>query len=80
MNFKIIRTKEGLPDVLLTRDRDENSQEIVQIVAFGTIEDIDDCIAYEFISFENKETACLFISDFSELSAEKWCEKEGITY
>lgn len=80
MHFKIIETSTQLPDVLLHRDRDENGQEMVKILAVGKIGEDENMFAIEQIEFENVESAISFIRDYSKTSAEKWCQKQEVAY
>jgi len=80
MNFKIIKTSEELPDVLLFRDRDENGKEIVNILAIGTLEDLPDMFLESQVLFDSGELAKRYIQDFSRTSAETWCIENVISY
>jgi hypothetical protein len=79
-NFRILNTGSNLPDVLLYRNRDENGQESVNIMAVGIIEDTENMFAEEKVIFENHISARQFIKDFTIKSAEQWCENQEITY
>ena len=79
MNHKIITTTDEYPDVLIHRDTDSNGEECVVITAFGTIDGDDDQMLSEVITFQNSEMPQLFIDDFSNASANKWCEQNKIS-
>lgn len=79
-HFKIITTTSDYPDVLLVRDRDENGEEIVRIVAVGTIDGQSNMFASSKVSFDCWQDAMDFINDFSSDSANKWCERQKISY
>jgi len=80
LQFRIIETSASYPDVLLHRDRDENGKETVQIKAIGIIEGQEDMFAEESITFNSYHSACRFIEDFTQKSAEDFCKREGISY
>jgi len=80
MNFKIIETEHDLPDVLLFRDRYENGEEIVNILAIGVIEDCDDMFAESQVIFDSSDLAKSFIRDFTQKSAINWCVQNKISY
>lgn len=78
-HFKIIETAAQYPDVLIYRDR-EDETEIVKIMAIGIIDEVENLFADESILFESYETACIFIENFTEEAANAWCKKEEIKY
>ncbi len=80
MNFKIIETAAHKPDVLLYRDRDSDGKETIKILAIGVIDEAENMFAGETITLEDQESAINFIKDYSEFSANKWCDKNKITY
>lgn len=80
MHFKIVETSHEFPDVLLHRDRDDNGQEMVKILAVGKIDEDENMFAIENIDFEASDSAMSFIKDYSKTSAEKWCQKHGVYY
>lgn len=80
MNFKIIETSVLMPDVLLYRDREESGKEEVKIMAIGIVGSDEDMFAIETVQFDTCEMAKRYINDFSQKSAELWCQKENITY
>lgn len=80
MNFKIVETSHEYPDVLLRRERDENGIEYVVIEAIGYFEQMEDMFVSEVIEFESSFSCELFIRDYSEKSADKWCQLNGVFY
>lgn len=80
MNFKTLNPGPKYPDVLVTRDKDENGFEIVKLIAFGKQDGESDMICSENIKFESMEMAKSFVEDFSEESAARWCKKERLKY
>ena len=78
MNFKIIQTSGTYPDVLLTRDREDN--ETVKIIAFGKIREDEDQMVETVIDFPEAEYAKAFINCFSIELAEVFCETHEIKY
>lgn len=80
MNFKIIETDYLYPDILLYRNRDEEGNEMVNILTIGEIEGDTEMFAGETISFENHQSAKNFIRDFSKESANEWCKENKISY
>lgn len=79
-HFRIIETSSLFPDVLLHRDRNEDGEELVKITAVGIISEDENMFAIAEVICEDYETAVNFIKDFSQKSAEKWCEKQGVSY
>lgn len=79
MDFKIVETSALNPDVLLYRDYNEDSDLVVIIKGYGFIEN-DESLEEEEVIFSEIETAQSFIRDFSEKSANQWCENRKITY
>lgn len=79
-HFKIIQTGGEHPDVLLFRDIDDDNNNCVKILAVGTIDGESNMFAEETIVVESWETAISFIGDFSVDSANKWCERQKISY
>lgn len=80
MNYKIIETNHECPDVLVFRDRDQQGNELVRILAVGIIDNEKDMFAADMVVFPDSETARAYIIDFTVKSAEMWCKKEGISY
>lgn len=80
MNYKIIETGDGYPDVLLFRDRDEDGNEIVKIHALGTQGQEYEYVMTDTVHFSEKDSAKSFIRDYSIKSAEIWCETNDMTY
>lgn len=80
MNFKIIQTPAPLPDVLAYRDITKDGEQVVKILAIGTMGDNDDYFVEEIIKFPNGDAARWFIVDFSEAYAKSFCERNGIKY
>jgi len=79
-HFRIIETGSDYPDVLLHRDRNEDGQELVKILAVGKMENKKNMFSVEEIVCKDYHTACCFITDFSKKSAEDWCKKHGVEY
>lgn len=80
MNFKIIKTKETYPDVLLHRDYSNEGNELVRIMAIGTVDNDEDMMVTEDVTFETSALPAKFITDFSQQSAERWCGEQGISF
>lgn len=80
MDFRKIETANKYPDVLLQRDISESGENIVIIKAYGMVDDVNDYIMEETITFDNVDSTRSFIEDFSDLSANKWCEKRNIKF
>lgn len=78
MNYKIIETAAQYPDLLLYRDRDETGQEMVMILTIGHMENSDDMFAGEKILFETSDSAQSFIRDYSQFTANKFCQTQPI--
>lgn len=78
MNFKIIETLEKYPDVLLYRDRDEHGGETVVIMAIGFAESSEDYSVSETVCFNEPESAKRFIADYSDFSANIWCQTQNV--
>lgn len=79
MNFKIIKTGLEYPDVLVTRDRDDDG-EIVKIIAIGTINDDLDQIIETIIEFPQFEFSKAFIENFNTKLAKAFCDQHNIKY
>lgn len=79
-NFKIIETGSKFPNVLLYRDRNEDGQESVNILAIGIVDQTENMFACEEVVFENHISASNFIKDYSKNTAEKWCERMDVSY
>lgn len=80
MNYKIIKTNDPYPDVLVHRNINDDQNEIVRILAFGVIDAEEDQMWMEDITFENNLTPQYFINDFSQASAEAWCRENAIQF
>lgn len=80
MNFKIINTPDGYPEVLIRRETSEQCADIIIISAWGTIDDNGGMIAEEQINFENPETLQDFIEAFTEQMAIRFCDRKEISY
>lgn len=78
MNYKIIVTSQELPDVLLHRDKDEET-EVVHMKAIGFIDGEPDMYAVETVYFDSAKSAIGFVRDYSVESANEWCAEFGIT-
>ena len=79
-HFKILETGHDIPDVLLHRDRDEDGNETVKIVAIGIVDGTENMFAVEEIGFENAFTAAEYIESFTKKNAENWCKRQGVSY
>lgn len=79
-NYKIIKTNDPYPDVLIHRNLDDDQNDTVRILAFGVIDAEEDGMWIEDIVFENNFMPGHFINDFSQASAEAWCREHGMQF
>lgn len=80
MNFKIINTPDGYPDVLVRRDTEDECADVIVISAWGTVNGENDLIVEEIIRFEGPDTLQDFIEAFTVQMAVRFCDQKEITY
>lgn len=81
LDFKILETGNEYPDVLVHRVvEEEDTKNYVEIKCFGEQQGTKDLIFTETITFENLDSARLFISEFSEQFANQWCKSQKVKY
>jgi hypothetical protein len=80
MNFKIVETASQYPDVLVYRERTDDDEETVVVVAFGDNEELEDLQEYAVVEFPNAAMAKNYVKDFTVASAENFCETYNLLY
>ena len=80
MNFKIIETDLDLPDVLVYRDRNDDDEDIVTVLAMGKVNEKKiEMIFSQVIQFDFPEYAKSFVRDYSRQSAIEFCKLHNLT-
>lgn len=80
MDYRIIESGVDYPDVLVHRDRDEDGDFVI-IECFGKIDDEENVMAIERVSFEDHKSAKLFIQfGIDEEFVNRWCKNNNIYY
>lgn len=80
MNFKIINTPDGYPDVLIRREPEDEGSDVIVINAWGTIDGEEDLMVEEIIRFETPQTLQDFIEAFTVQMAIRFCDRKSISY
>lgn len=74
LDFKIIKTADNRPEVLVYRDRNENSEDFVRVLSFESDTD-SSWVRSEEIEMPNEDAARAFIRDYSVESAAEFQDR-----